>query len=65
MKPGQYINLNENEILFLIDQTMIYFSQQSSLIKVEAPVNVCGMIKFSYINNDNSFHNDIKFKLNR
>ena len=43
MKPGQYITLNESEILFLIDQTMIYFSKQSSLIKVEAPLNVCGM----------------------
>jgi len=47
-KPGKTVDLKEEEINFLIMQSMNIISNQSMLLELEAPINVCGDIHGQY-----------------
>lgn len=47
-KAGKMIDLQEEEINYLIMQSMAVISSQSMLLELEAPINVCGDIHGQY-----------------
>ena len=48
MRPGKNVDLREEEINFLIANTMPIISSQPMLLELEAPINVCGDIHGQY-----------------
>jgi len=47
-KPGKTVDLKEDEIIFLITHSTNIISNQSMLLELEAPINVCGDIHGQY-----------------
>lgn len=47
-KPGKTVDLKEEEINYLINQSSTIISSQKMLIELEAPMNVCGDIHGQY-----------------
>jgi len=47
-KPGKIVELKEDEINFLINQSSSIISNQKMLIELEAPMNICGDIHGQY-----------------
>ena len=47
-KPGKQVELKEDEIKFLIDQSLKIIKEQKMLVELEAPLNVCGDIHGQY-----------------
>jgi serine/threonine-protein phosphatase PP1 catalytic subunit len=47
-KPGKTVDLKEDEINFLINQSSAIISNQKMLIELEAPMNICGDIHGQY-----------------
>ena len=48
IKPGKSVDLDEEEINFIITKSMSIISNQSMLLEIEAPINVCGDIHGQY-----------------
>ena len=47
-KPGKQVDLKEEEIKFLIDQSLKIIKDQKMLVELEAPLHVCGDIHGQY-----------------
>jgi serine/threonine-protein phosphatase PP1 catalytic subunit len=47
-KPGKQVDLKEDEIKFLIDQSLKIIKEQKMLVELEAPLHVCGDIHGQY-----------------
>ena len=47
-KPGKQVELKEDEIKFLIDQSLKIIKDQKMLVELEAPLHVCGDIHGQY-----------------
>ena len=47
-KPGKQVDLKEDEIKFLIDQSLKIIKDQKMLVELEAPLHVCGDIHGQY-----------------
>ena len=47
-KPGKLVNLSEDEIRFIIDNSLSIIKRESTLIELEAPINVVGDIHGQY-----------------
>ena len=47
-KPGKQVDLKEEEIKFLIEQSLPIIKEQKMLIELEAPIHVCGDIHGQY-----------------
>ena len=47
-KPGKQVELKEDEIKFLIDQSLKIIKEQKMLVELEAPLHVCGDIHGQY-----------------
>ena len=47
-KPGKTVDLKEEEIKFLIDQSLKIIKDQKMLVELEAPLHVCGDIHGQY-----------------
>ena len=47
-KPGKQVDLKEDEIKFLIDQSLKFIKDQKMLVELEAPLHVCGDIHGQY-----------------
>jgi len=45
-KPGKIVNLTENEIKGLCLKSKDIFSSQPILLELEAPLKICGTLKF-------------------
>jgi len=48
LRPGKNVDLLEEEINFLIEHSMNIISNQSMLLELDAPINVCGDIHGQY-----------------
>lgn len=48
LKPKTYINLPEENILWLIEQIIPIFTYQPTLLELEAPIKICGDIHGQY-----------------
>ena len=47
-KPGKQVDLKEDELKFLIDQSLKIIKDQKMLVELEAPLHVCGDIHGQY-----------------
>ena len=47
-KPGKQVDLQEEEIKFLIDKSLQILKEQKMLVDLEAPIHVCGDIHGQY-----------------
>jgi serine/threonine-protein phosphatase PP1 catalytic subunit len=47
-KPGKTVDLREEDINYLISQSLSIISNQKMLIELEAPLNICGDIHGQY-----------------
>jgi serine/threonine-protein phosphatase PP1 catalytic subunit len=47
-KPGKTVDLKEDEINYLINQSSTIISNQKMLVELEAPMNICGDIHGQY-----------------
>ena len=47
-KPGKQVDLKEDEIKYLIDQSLKIIKDQKMLVELEAPLHVCGDIHGQY-----------------
>lgn len=45
-RPGRQVNLTEAEIRWLCIKSREIFNQQPVLLELEAPIKICGKIKF-------------------
>ena len=47
-KPGKQVDLKEEEIKFLIENSLPIIKEQKMLVELEAPLHVCGDIHGQY-----------------
>ena len=49
-KPGKQVNLTEQEVRGLCIKSRDIFINQPILLELEAPIKICGMFNFEFIN---------------